>query len=53
MDAQQFAQLGQAFVTAFPGDCSSIEDQIAAGDQVATRATYRGTHQKETRSGTR
>ena len=32
------------YLTAFPGCQLTIEDQIAEGDKVATRATFAGTH---------
>ena len=37
------------FRTAFPDLHLSIEDQIADGDKVVIRATFRGTHQREFR----
>ncbi len=37
------------FRTAFPDLHLSIEDQIAEGDKVVIRATFRGTHQREFR----
>jgi predicted ester cyclase len=33
------------FRAAFPDGVMTIEDMIAEGDKVATRKTYRGTHQ--------
>jgi predicted ester cyclase len=35
------------FRTAFPDLHGTIEDQIAEGDKVVMRMTYRGTHQGE------
>ena len=32
------------YLRAFPGMQASIEDQVADGDSVVTRLTYRGTH---------
>ena len=42
-----FKQLGLMFATAFPDHHSTIEDQVAEGNLVATRSTFRGTHQGE------
>lgn len=35
---------GNALVTAFPDQCSTIETMIAEGDRVVARLTLRGTH---------
>ncbi|OGO18404.1 MAG: hypothetical protein A2Z15_02170 [Chloroflexi bacterium RBG_16_50_11] len=40
-----FKQMINMFRTAFPDINSTIEDIVAEGDKVATRATLRGTHQ--------
>src|SRR4030067_234908 len=40
-----FKQMINMFRTAFPDINSTIEDIVAEGDKVATRATLQGTHQ--------
>jgi predicted ester cyclase len=42
-----FKQMVNMFRTAFPDIHSTIEDIVAEGDKVATRAILRGTHQGE------
>lgn len=42
-----FRQLGALFLSAFPDFEGTIEEQIAAGERVVTRQSYRGTHQGE------
>lgn len=44
---QQLASMLGLMRNAFPDFCVSIEDQIAEGNNVATRVTFRGTHQGE------
>lgn len=44
-----FRDFVSAFRSAFPDFRITIEDQIAEGDQVATRWTWRGTHRGEFR----
>ena len=38
-------QLAQQVLAAFPDGTMTIEDMVAEGDKVATRKTFRGTHQ--------
>ena len=38
-------QLAQQILVAFPDGTMTIEDMVAEGDKVATRKTFRGTHQ--------
>jgi predicted ester cyclase len=45
LTAEQGMQMGRMFINAFPDGRSTIEEQIVQGDRVATRGTYRGTHQ--------
>ena len=47
LDREAFKQSGLAFHAAFPDHRSVIEDQIAEGDKVVTRSTFRGTHLNE------
>jgi steroid delta-isomerase-like uncharacterized protein len=42
-----FRQVVSMFLTAFPDFHVTLEDVIADGDKVATRGTWRGTHQGE------
>ena len=44
---QQLAGMLGLMRNAFPDFCVSIEDQIAEGNKVVTRVTFRGTHQGE------
>jgi steroid delta-isomerase-like uncharacterized protein len=39
-----FKQLGEVFLSAFPGGTGTIEDMIVEGDKVVSRLTYRATH---------
>ena len=41
---ENYKQVGQMFAVAFPDHQSIVEDQIAEGDRVVTRTTFRGTH---------
>ena len=41
---ENYKQVGQMFAGAFPDHQSIVEDQIAEGDRVVTRTTFRGTH---------
>jgi predicted ester cyclase len=43
----EFKQLLSLYITAFPDARFTVEDQIAEGDRVASRYTFRGTHQGE------
>lgn len=45
----QLAQMRQGLLAAFPDFRIEIEDQIAEGDRVVTRVTFRGTHLGEYR----
>jgi steroid delta-isomerase-like uncharacterized protein len=47
LDRAAFKQTGLAFHAGFPDHHSTIEDQIAEGDKVVTRSTFRGTHRNE------
>jgi steroid delta-isomerase-like uncharacterized protein len=44
---EEFKQLGSAFLKAFPNLQETIEDQVAEGDKVTTRLTFRGTQSGE------
>jgi steroid delta-isomerase-like uncharacterized protein len=44
-DREGIKRLLSMFRAAFPDGVMTIEDLIAEGDKVATRKTYRGTHQ--------
>ena len=44
LNAAEFAQSGLAYHQAFPDHHSAIEAQVAEGDTVVTRSTFRGTH---------
>jgi len=46
---EQLAMMRQGILTAFPDFRLVIEDQIAEGDKVVTRVTFRGTHLGEYR----
>lgn len=47
---EEFKQLLSLYITAFPDARFTVEDQIAEGDRVASRYTFRGTHQGELQS---
>lgn len=47
LSPDQVAQIRTWFLTAFPDFHLTIEDQIAEGDKVVTRVTFRGTHKGE------
>jgi predicted ester cyclase len=47
LDREGFKQTGMVFQAAFPDHHSTIEEQIAEGDKVVTRSTFRGTHRGE------
>ena len=42
---EEFKQLLSVYITAFPDARFTVEDLIAEGDRVASRYTFRGTHQ--------
>jgi steroid delta-isomerase-like uncharacterized protein len=44
MDLEAYRQVGAMFRVAFPDGHMTIEQQIADGDVVVTRSTFRGTH---------
>ena len=44
-DREGIRQLSALFRAAFPDGRMTVEDMIAEGDRVATRKTFRGTHQ--------
>ena len=44
---EEFKQLLSLYLTAFPDARFTVEDEIAEGDRVASRYTFRGTHQGE------
>jgi steroid delta-isomerase-like uncharacterized protein len=44
---EEFKQLLSLYSTAFPDARFTVEDQLAEGDRVASRYTFRGTHQGE------
>jgi steroid delta-isomerase-like uncharacterized protein len=44
---EEFKQFLSLYLTAFPDARFTVEDDIAEGDLVASRATLRGTHQGE------
>ncbi len=44
---EEFKQLLSLYFTAFPDARFTVEDQIVQGDKVASRYTFRGTHQGE------
>ena len=46
-DGEGIKQLLSMYRAALPDGSMTIEDMIAEGDKVATRKTYRGTHQGE------
>jgi steroid delta-isomerase-like uncharacterized protein len=41
---EHYKQIGRMFAQAFPDHQSIVEDQVAEGDRVVTRTTFRGTH---------
>jgi predicted ester cyclase len=47
MDRAAFEQFVAGFGVGFPGYTSEIQDQIAQGEMVANRVTWRGTHDGE------
>ncbi len=44
---EEFKQLLSLYITAFPDARFTVEDEIAEGDKVTSRYTFRGTHQSE------
>lgn len=44
---EEFKQLLSVYLTAFPDARFTVEDEIAEGDRVVSRYTFRGTHQGE------
>jgi len=44
---EEFKQLLSVYITAFPDARFTVEDAIAEGERVASRYTFRGTHQGE------
>jgi steroid delta-isomerase-like uncharacterized protein len=44
---EEFKQFLSLYLTAFPDARFTVEDDLAEGDRVASRATLRGTHQGE------
>jgi steroid delta-isomerase-like uncharacterized protein len=42
---EEFKQFLSLYITAFPDARFTVEDEIAEGDRVASRYTFRGTHQ--------
>ncbi|MFL5699246.1 MAG: ester cyclase [Ktedonobacteraceae bacterium] len=44
---EEFKQLLSLYTTAFPDARLSVENQLAEGDQVVIRYTFRGTHQAD------
>ncbi len=42
---EEFKQFLSLYITAFPDARFTVEDEIAEGDKVASRYTFRGTHQ--------
>ncbi len=44
---EEFKQLLSVYITAFPDARFTVEDEIAEGERVASRYTFRGTHQGE------
>ena len=44
---EEFKQLLSVYLTAFPDARFTVEDEIAEGERVASRYTFRGTHQGE------
>ena len=47
LDREGFTQLGNVFTSAFPQSQTTIEDEIAEGDKVISRWTYRAVHRGE------
>ena len=44
---EEFKQLLSVYLTAFPDARFTVEDEIAEGEKVTSRYTFRGTHQGE------
>ena len=44
---EEFKQLLSVYITAFPDARFTVEEEIAEGEMVASRYTFRGTHQGE------
>ena len=44
---EEFKQLLSVYITAFPDARFTVEDEIAEGEKVTSRYTFRGTHQGE------
>ena len=44
---EEFKQLLSVYITAFPDARFTVEEEIAEGERVASRYTFRGTHQGE------
>ena len=44
---EEFKQLLSVYLTAFPDASFTVEDEIAEGEKVTSRYTFRGTHQGE------
>jgi len=44
---EEFKQLLSLYITAFPDARFTVEEEIAEGERVASRYTFRGTHQGE------
>ena len=42
---EEFKQLLSVYITAFPDAHFTVEDEIAEGEKVTSRYTFRGTHQ--------
>jgi predicted ester cyclase len=47
LDREGFRQLGNVFTSAFPQSQTTIDDEIAEGDKVVSRWTYRAVHRGE------
>jgi predicted ester cyclase len=47
LDREGFTQLGNVFTSAFPQSQTTIDDEIAEGDKVVSRWTYRAVHRGE------
>jgi predicted ester cyclase len=47
LDREGFTQLGKVFTSAFPQSQTTIDDEIAEGDKVVSRWTYRAIHRGE------
>ena len=44
LSMEDFKQLGQVFLSEFPGVTVTVEDVIAEGNKVVSRITFRATH---------